>query len=415
MTKLLSREQLYNQVWEKPMVHVAREYGLSDRGLSKLCERNGIPVPPRGYWAKKKAGFKIRKPPLPATKEGLSEKIVINKYEYAPPKEVTKIMETARQKIQTTVLVPLSSPEAELHSTVRATAKTLRKVKPSAEAAYANGNGHCGIDVGLASTERVIVILDAIARALDEQGLTLQPSGTNMKVVKYPDELTFTLTEHIQKQKHIPTPEERVSEEKRLAKRERDVRSGNWSFDNTKVYPEYDFIRTGELGIQIVDQYVHGARRSWKDGKTQKVEDLIDEIAVGIVAYLAGVKARREENEHRQRQWALEAKQLEIARQHQEREKKRREFVLNAAEKIAEIKNLEEFLLQLQAYDSVDIADEFTRMIEWVETRIIDLKAGLSRKNLLSLLQKNNLFPENDPLNWTFAKPDREESESEHL
>lgn len=46
------------------MVEVAKEYGLSDRGLAKLCERNGIPVPPRGYWAKKHAGQKVISPPL---------------------------------------------------------------------------------------------------------------------------------------------------------------------------------------------------------------------------------------------------------------------------------------------------------------------------------------------------------------
>ncbi len=169
-----------------------------------------------------------------------------------------------------------------------------------------------------------------------------------MKVVKAPDELTFTLTERIQTQKHVPTPEEQAKEEKRLAKRERDIRLGNWSFDNTKAYPEYDFIRTGEIGIHITHQYVSGARRSWKDGKTQKVEDLIDEIAVGIVAYLAGVKVRREEHEQQRQRWAMEAQQRELARQHQEREEKRREFILKATGKMAEIESLEKFLLQIK-------------------------------------------------------------------
>ena len=187
-----------------------------------------------------------------------------------------------------------------------------------------------------------------------------------MKVAKTPDELTFTLTERVQTQKHVPTPEEQAKEEKRLAKRERDIRFGIYSFDNDKAYPEYDYIRTGELGIQITHQYVSGARRSWKDGKTQKVEDLIDEIAVGIVAYLAGVKARREEFERRDRQWALEAQQREIARQHQEREGKRREFVLKAAQSMPEIESLEKFLLQIQSYGSTETTDDFTRMVEWV-------------------------------------------------
>ncbi len=111
MTKNLSRKQLYDLVWEKPMVEVAKDHGLSDRGLAKLCERNGIPVPPRGYWAKKQAGYKVRQPPLPIRKEERPEQITIQKYEYAPPEEIVQVMETARQKVQTRTLVPLSSPE----------------------------------------------------------------------------------------------------------------------------------------------------------------------------------------------------------------------------------------------------------------------------------------------------------------
>ena len=63
-TKSLTRKELYNLVWKKPAMQIAKEYGLSDRGLGKLCERNGIPTPPRGYWAKIAAGQKIKKPPL---------------------------------------------------------------------------------------------------------------------------------------------------------------------------------------------------------------------------------------------------------------------------------------------------------------------------------------------------------------
>jgi hypothetical protein len=41
------------------MIHVGKEYGLSDRGLAKLCTRHEIPVPPRGYWAKIAHGHKV--------------------------------------------------------------------------------------------------------------------------------------------------------------------------------------------------------------------------------------------------------------------------------------------------------------------------------------------------------------------
>src|SRR5688500_18981051 len=60
----LTREELYSQAWNEPMQHLARRYGLSDRGLAKMCERMCVPVPGRGYWARKAAGKNVRRPPL---------------------------------------------------------------------------------------------------------------------------------------------------------------------------------------------------------------------------------------------------------------------------------------------------------------------------------------------------------------
>lgn len=410
MAKTISRKELYNLVWSKPMTKAAADFGISDVGLRKVCVRNLIPTPPLGYWAKKQAGYDVHQPELPVATDKKTEQITIYGFESTLPEEVIQVMETARQKVQARTLIPLSSPEGELHPAIRATAKVLRKAKPSDNVIYASNSNHCGIEVGVASVERTIVILDAIAHGLNQQGLALEPAGTKMRVSKGPDELTFNFIERVETQKHIPTPEEVTKEEKRLAKRERDIRLGNWNYDNnTKAYPEFDYIRTGELGIQIADQYVRGARRSWKDGKTQKVEDLIDEIAVGIVAYLEGVKARREEHERWQREWKEREQRRALAKKHQEREGRRREFVLKIAEKVAEIDKLEKFL-QIQAYGPADTADEFTRLLEWVQSRVASLKMGLSREKLLSSLQKNKLFPEDDPLIWIFeeAEEDRE-------
>jgi hypothetical protein len=51
-----TRQQLYELVWTEPVEKLAGKFGLSDRGLAKLCERHAIPTPPRGYWARKQAG-----------------------------------------------------------------------------------------------------------------------------------------------------------------------------------------------------------------------------------------------------------------------------------------------------------------------------------------------------------------------
>ncbi len=48
----ISRIDLYERVWTTPLRTLAKEFGLSDVGLAKLCRRHGIPLPGRGYWVR---------------------------------------------------------------------------------------------------------------------------------------------------------------------------------------------------------------------------------------------------------------------------------------------------------------------------------------------------------------------------
>ncbi len=64
MQRTYTRRELYDLVWSTPIVKVAEDFGFSDRGLAKLCQRHLIPVPGRGYWARIEAGQKVTKTPL---------------------------------------------------------------------------------------------------------------------------------------------------------------------------------------------------------------------------------------------------------------------------------------------------------------------------------------------------------------
>ncbi len=61
----MKRSELYEKVWATPMTQLAAEFGISDVGLAKACRRHAIPAPPRGYWAKLRAGQKPPRTPLP--------------------------------------------------------------------------------------------------------------------------------------------------------------------------------------------------------------------------------------------------------------------------------------------------------------------------------------------------------------
>jgi hypothetical protein len=59
------REELYEKVWAQPIQKLAKEYRVSDVALAKACKRRRVPVPGRGYWAKKAAGKAVpNRPPL---------------------------------------------------------------------------------------------------------------------------------------------------------------------------------------------------------------------------------------------------------------------------------------------------------------------------------------------------------------
>ncbi len=60
----LTREQLYEKVWQTPVVKLAEAFGVSDVAIHKVCEKHAVPKPPRGYWAQLAFGKELERPPL---------------------------------------------------------------------------------------------------------------------------------------------------------------------------------------------------------------------------------------------------------------------------------------------------------------------------------------------------------------
>lgn len=51
MHKQLTRKDLYSLVWTKPRTELAKQFGISDVAIGKLCRQMNVPAPPAGYWA----------------------------------------------------------------------------------------------------------------------------------------------------------------------------------------------------------------------------------------------------------------------------------------------------------------------------------------------------------------------------
>lgn len=130
----LTREELYNLVWAKPMTQVAQQFEISDRALAKVCAKKQVPVPPRGYWAKKNAGRDVRAIPLP-------------EFVTKPPKEKT---DKAIPAQQTAKRPKFRSVLDERNQTIRKALKQFRNAWAEAIDYTVRIDGwNCNYDFGL--------------------------------------------------------------------------------------------------------------------------------------------------------------------------------------------------------------------------------------------------------------------------
>jgi hypothetical protein len=65
---VMSREQLYNEIWEISVMGVAKKYNAPYSLLLKRCKEVDIPIPPSGYWTKLNFGKPVTQTPLPDSK-----------------------------------------------------------------------------------------------------------------------------------------------------------------------------------------------------------------------------------------------------------------------------------------------------------------------------------------------------------
>jgi hypothetical protein len=45
----LTREEIYQRVWSKPATLLAKDLGISDVAIAKICKKLNIPKPYSGY------------------------------------------------------------------------------------------------------------------------------------------------------------------------------------------------------------------------------------------------------------------------------------------------------------------------------------------------------------------------------
>ena len=312
----LTREELYAQVWAEPMTRLAQRYGLSDRGLAKICTRMGIPVPGRGYWARVQSGQVPRQTELPKIKVG--QKSVVNLNKRGHILEETKELQDVAGYIESEmhpenqIMVPdvLVDPLP----VVEKTAKSLRAAGADDHGMVRPRAKRClDIRVGKESIERAARIMDALLKALDLRGIKLmhhekEEGGTQLMVDG--ETLGFYLEEKARREKYQPT----AAEQKKL---------DEGSYYRYRL-PDDKFFPSGDLSLKLdIGWWGRGLRGTWSDGKRQRVDNCLNKFIATAYKAAAQKKSARIKREQEAREREEQQRRREILRRQIEQEQKR--------------------------------------------------------------------------------------------
>src|SRR5690349_5634418 len=166
---MFTRNELYEKIWNTPTIKLARDFGLSDVALGKICKKHSIPKPPLGYWAKLAHGKTMVRPPLPNIGDQRLERIEIRKRPLAPdgPK-----LQSSEQEKEAPIAVPerLTSP----HPLVRSTIDALKNSTPDETRILRSRSGDClNLRVSRQSVGRAMRLMDVLIKALEARGSTV--------------------------------------------------------------------------------------------------------------------------------------------------------------------------------------------------------------------------------------------------
>jgi len=358
-----TREQLYELVWSEPMTKAATQFDISDVGLKKICLRNGIPVPGRGYWRRLETGKRVKKTPLPARPNG--ENIILRGHTAAEAAKQEQVQQKSEAELSIEELpenrLVVSERLSNPHPLTTATKQQLEKWADQYGITRSGGPQLFRVRVSKPSIPRALRIIDALFKAFDKRvwkvkAATYDRGSASVTIDE--EQVEFTLEEPTHQRAHELTAQEKKDKE----------RSGSaWA-------PRFDYVAGGKLTLKITSYYWGtGLRTSWKDREGSTVETKLNEFLAGmrlVAGYRRQETNRREEEERRREE--LIARQREIQRR-KDAEAKAVRALFDDAALWKQVHRVREYVAAIRTGaaergQSIEPSSDIGQWLEWAES-----------------------------------------------
>jgi hypothetical protein len=377
------REELYRKVWERPLLKVAEEYGVSAVALGKTCRKLSVPVPGRGHWAKLAHGHAgDKKPPLPKL-----EKVPVIYRSPVVQKEPTGADQNdpefaaINDLLSSGVLNPLPiDPTARPHPLIRSTASRLRSHSRKDENGILLPREPGGLDVKVSegTLDRALQVMAQVVAVLERQGFSVEVSeqGRTTTLI-YGERVHFGIEEPVRRvvtqKPRVPNPTDR------------------WDYEQVVTHEP-----AGKLAL-IIHSGLWGRyeqRTRWNDAKVQRVENLIADFVAGLMRSAVALRRQEEERKHREAEEQKRIQEREqLLKDIQEEEKKLEQFNkwVDQWERVERLRRFIAAYAEKSRAWSAEKQSQYKAWIEWATRQADRIDPFVSEKPASVLDRKREL------------------------
>ncbi|HEN8798343.1 TPA: hypothetical protein U8251_000893 [Pseudomonas putida] len=283
--KSFTPQQLFEMVWERPVLILAKEIGVSDVGLSKACRKAGILLPARGHWAKPESK-RPRRPKPPASTTPITFHVLnVQKPEKQKPENPVQDLSTLVVPVELVDPHPLVKKWLSAANKAKELNGALAMEKPQVLASH----------ISLAEINRCAILYDSLIKASEAVGYAWRVSDKGTFVRLADEDLLISIQERIKRYDLPPPPPKPFKPGQR------------WEPDFTSMRaPRFGWEPTGVFSLIVAARSEVLIQKTWTDNKTGKLESKLGQILTGFVRIAASVKARRSSDEADRHRWAEE-------------------------------------------------------------------------------------------------------------
>lgn len=412
-TMTLSRQQLYDEIWQMSVAGVARKYNLNYAKLIAKCREANIPFPPSGYWTRKNmgkdvSGEVVALPPsdnenvellLAGVKSEKKKKVISDAEELHSDMEeglkkaassmeekgketgnedqAVPVKETVEKSGADDTVLPFldsvekkrvlqAASELRIRDKKRLHEQLIKYRKSMTEWKQKEAQNQRGYqrrnrpddepaffnEISPESQQRAFLILDALFWAVEELGGKVN-ADLSMRVMA--DTVRIRIAEGQDKVKHELTKQEARA----LVEYNDRVKRNGWA--SKPQIRKYDSIYNGKLRI-IFDngEYI-------RDTGKEKLEDRLGDLLMRLYENSEEARIQRERLEEERRKREEEARRQAEIQKRKEDEVRRTRELLNQAEDYKIACEIRQYIAAVARQK--DITPETAAWIEWANRK----------------------------------------------